>query len=209
MHPILGHRRALALYLGLWVPVGLLLAGTFWLAHPGSWAASLAVALPLALLYAFQCLSSWYVVCAAPLPETRLGSLLATLGAAATLSSLLWIAAGAGWSNLVARVPGLAEAAPRFHAALALFYVSGVLLYLLALLGHYLLVAFERSRDAERRALEAQVLARDAELRSLKAQLDPHFLFDRYSTLLQQSVFRLLMIPAPHSQITNHHTLEF
>ena len=183
MHPILGHRRALALYLGLWLPVGLLLAGTFWLAHPGGWAASLAVALPLALLYAFQCLSAWYVVCAAPLPETGLGRLLATLGAAATFSSLLWIAAGAGWSGLVSRLPALAEAAPRFRAGLALFYVSGVLLYLLALLSHYLLVAFERSRDAERRALEAQVLARDAELRSLKAQLDPHFLFNSLNSV--------------------------
>jgi hypothetical protein len=45
-------------------------------------------------------------------------------------------------------------------------------------LGHYLAGAFERSRNAERRALELQVLAREAELKSLRAQLDPHFLFN-------------------------------
>ena len=42
----------------------------------------------------------------------------------------------------------------------------------------YLLVVFEESREAERRAMQVQVFARDAELRSLRAQLDPHFLFN-------------------------------
>ncbi len=38
--------------------------------------------------------------------------------------------------------------------------------------------AFEHARDAERRALQVQVLAREAELRTLRAQIDPHFLFN-------------------------------
>ncbi len=54
----------------------------------------------------------------------------------------------------------------------------GVLLYLLSLAMSYLLVAFEETREAERRALHGQVLSREAELRSLRAQIDPHFLFN-------------------------------
>jgi LytS/YehU family sensor histidine kinase len=53
-----------------------------------------------------------------------------------------------------------------------------VLLYLLSLAISYVVVAFEASRQAERRGLEAQVHAREAELRSLRAQIDPHFLFN-------------------------------
>jgi LytS/YehU family sensor histidine kinase len=59
-----------------------------------------------------------------------------------------------------------------------LIFGVGVLLYLLSLAISYLLEGFERTRDAERRALEGQVLAREAELRSLRSQIDPHFLFN-------------------------------
>jgi len=70
--------------------------------------------------------------------------------------------------------------APRelFPALRALIFGFGILLYLLSLAVSYLLAAFERSREAERRGLEAQVLAREAELRSLRTQIDPHFLFN-------------------------------
>jgi len=59
-----------------------------------------------------------------------------------------------------------------------LIFGFGLLLYLLSISVSYLLAAFERSREAERRGLEAQVLAREAELRSLRTQIDPHFLFN-------------------------------
>src|SRR5690606_6672210 len=41
----------------------------------------------------------------------------------------------------------------------------------------------ERSRSAERRALELQVMARDAELKALRTQLDPHFLFNSLNSV--------------------------
>lgn len=183
MHPLLARPRQLALYLGLWVPIGLLLAGTFGLTQPGPWVESLAVAMPLAILYGFHCLTAWYVVRAAPATGDSLFRPLASGSTAATVSALGWLALGLGWSGLLAALPRFATAPQRLRGAAALFFAFGALLYALALLLHHLLVAFERSRAAERRALEAQVLAGEAELRALKAQLDPHFLFNSLNSV--------------------------
>ncbi len=61
MHPILARGGRLALYLALWVAVGVLL-GVLLAAQIGlGWSRPACVALPLALLYAFVCLSAWYV----------------------------------------------------------------------------------------------------------------------------------------------------
>src|SRR5262249_40432912 len=48
---------------------------------------------------------------------------------------------------------------------------------------HYLLLAFEFARQAERRQLQLEVLSRDAELRALRAQLDPHFLYNSLNSI--------------------------
>ena len=54
----------------------------------------------------------------------------------------------------------------------------GLFVYLLSLAVSYIVSAAEHTRQAERRALQGQVLSREAELRSLRAQIDPHFLFN-------------------------------
>jgi LytS/YehU family sensor histidine kinase len=53
-----------------------------------------------------------------------------------------------------------------------------LLIYLLSVALHYVLLASEISREAERREMQARVLARDSELKALKAQVNPHFIFN-------------------------------
>jgi two-component system, LytTR family, sensor histidine kinase AlgZ len=177
MNPILARGGRLALYLGLWVLVGallaLLLAGRMGL----TWVQAAGIALPIASAYAFVCLSAWYVARSLPIVSAGVLRVVLTAIVAAVLSSAGWLAVARLWvSWLVGR--GWVPAAARGGGHESLIFGFGVLLYLLSLAVSYLLITFEETRDAERRALQVQVLGREAELRSLRAQIDPHFLFN-------------------------------
>jgi two-component system, LytTR family, sensor histidine kinase AlgZ len=177
VHPIFARASRLALYLGLWVLVSGLLASLIAGRLGLTWLQAVLVSLPVALVYAFVCLSAWYVARNLPIKTTGTWRILLTGLLASTLSSAVWLAAAGFWlSLLVGR--GWLPVSARGGGYQSLIFGFGVLLYLLSLTVGYLLVMFEDSRTADRRALQVQVLAREAELRSLRSQLDPHFLFN-------------------------------
>ena len=177
MHPILARGSRLALYLGLWVLVSALLAQLMAGRVGLSWRQAALVALPAALVYAFVCLSAWYVARSLPIKTTGTWRILLTGLLTSLLSSAVWLAVARFWLSLLVARGWLPESA-RGGGYQSLIFGFGVLLYLLSLAVGYLLVMFEENRAADRRALEVQVFAREAELRSLRSQLDPHFLFN-------------------------------
>ena len=187
MHPILGHRGRLALYLTAWLPIGALLAVLVALVvlqpggqqtRPVQWAAAAALALPLALVYAFICLASWYPSRGTPLSRLHLWRVIGSQAMAAILSSSVWQLAVVGWASVLGRLPWFAGAFGSHRKLIFLCFILGLLLYLLAAAGSYLFIAFEASYEAERRALEArkseELAARELELaRSLQRRLLP------------------------------------
>src|ERR1043166_3505999 len=167
MHPILAERARFALYLAAWAPILALLA--FIARAPGAaWAPTAEALLPACLLFAFACLSPWYICRVQPLQLAEVTRLAATWAPSALFAGGLL--AGSAW--LAAR---LLRQTPPDPARLA---GMGAILYLLSAGLHYAAIASEASKAAEAREAEARSLARDAELQALRMQINPHFLFN-------------------------------
>jgi two-component system, LytTR family, sensor histidine kinase AlgZ len=177
MHPILGDRRRLAIYLLLWQLIGLLLM--VGLRASSAWTTSAAFFLPLCVLYAFVCLSAWYVCRAYPLDAgSRVLNATLVYVLAAAVASTCWVVAAGFWAIGLDSLVDRFGAQQLYAGQQLLLFVVGALLFLLAAAAHYLLIAFQASRDAETRAIELDLLAREAELKALRAQIDPHFIFN-------------------------------
>lgn len=177
MHPILEDRRRLVIYLLAWVLIGMLL--TAGLRSDATWTTALAFFLPLCFVYAFVGLSGWYLCRAFPIaPGSGAWRLIAVQMTAAVVAGVLWTALGDIWAGALDALISEPHAQLLYAQQRPLLVVVGALLYWLAAAAHYLLIAFQASREAETRAVEQTLLAREAELRALRAQIDPHFIFN-------------------------------
>ena len=113
MHPILGRTDRLASYLAAWVLAAGLLSAV--LTRLGlDWLESLVFIVPLFLVYAFACLSAWYLCRAQPLDTLSLPRLLASSALTAVTASAVWLAVARAWMLILVATPAFASATDRY-----------------------------------------------------------------------------------------------
>ncbi len=178
MHPILSDFRKLLPYLAAWLLTGTLMAGLLAAAGVAPWRNALLFAIPVCLAYAFFALSAYYVCRAQPFARRSLPTTVAVFGGASLTAGFAWLMSCATWNTLLRTLDTeWASIVMSRHLAILLFTL-GAGFYLLSILAHDVLIAFENIWAAERREAESRLLARDAELHVLRSQIDPHFLFN-------------------------------
>ena len=171
--------RGAALYLMVWVLLGVLFAALVAGATGAPWSASVLFAIPVTLVYGCAAgFSSYYLCRAYPLEDKAAAAIMLVFGVSAMLSAILWTGLCMLWNSL------WQEAAIPLAAPLkASIFGLGVILYGLSTFAHYLAIEFQRARGAERRELESRLMAQEAELRMLRTQIDPHFLFNSLNSI--------------------------
>ena len=170
-------------YFTVWLPLAVVLAGVAAFVGGSPWPEAVALAIPLATVFAFLCLGAGYSCRVLPLSRTTAGRTVLSHLTTAIVTAALWVGLARVLGHLLEQAdlfPGVVFRLSRMAGSLM---ALGILLYLLAVAVHYLATAREESRLADQRVLQADLAAREAELKALKAQIDPHFLFNSLNTI--------------------------
>src|SRR5271167_2754100 len=167
MHPILAQFRRLAMYLIGWIPIAILLAYLMAASSGITKTEALVVSIPLCLAYAFVCLSAYYHCRVSPLEKSSAPRLLAAHISGAIVGAAIWVLAAKVLVVELSEISAFHGLDKRFSGAIPIVIGTGILLYLLSVTSYYVFLAVLASREAEERAIVAQVLARDAELKAL------------------------------------------
>jgi two-component system, LytTR family, sensor histidine kinase AlgZ len=178
MHPVLARRIRLDLYLLAWVPVAVLVSAALAVPEHRSLLEAVLLGVPLTLLAAFMSMAQWPMCRALPLDGSNPFRFFTSHVASLVASVGVWVGAVALAAYGLQHLPNFPAAFDRYQQDAPLVSVIGALLFFAVTMLHYLMIAFEDARDAERAKLEALVQTRDAELRALRAQINPHFLFN-------------------------------
>lgn len=146
-------------------------------------ARSLTLFAPMYFLWLLFLIPNYYLCRALPLDKGAWTTVIGTQTAILLATALIWALLGRGFALIL---DSFSESVPYldyFSGALFTNLVIFAGQYEFFALLHYLLIALQRGRDLEQRALQQELLTSKAELRALRATIHPHFLFNALNVL--------------------------
>jgi hypothetical protein len=161
----------------------MLLAGLLAAAGVAPWRNALLFAIPVCLAYGFFALSAYYVCRSQPFSRRRPFTAVTVFGAVSLAAGLAWLTLCVAWNALQRLLDAEWASIVLSRDLTVILFAAGSGFYLLSILLHDALIAFENMWAAQRSETESRVLARDAELHVLRSQIDPHFLFNSLNSI--------------------------
>ncbi len=183
MHPFLRSPRHILLMGLFWSPIVfcvLLLQGSL---SGVSLSESAILIGPPMLILLFICLSIWFPCKSISIDRLNFVQVVFRHVLAAVFMTSLWLLLGALYSEFLDGIAGDPKWREHFDEAVLLLVGTGLVLYFMFTLIYYMVLALDKSRQAEQRALENRLAASAAELTSLKTSVHPHFLFNSLTSL--------------------------
>jgi sensor histidine kinase YesM len=183
MNPFLKSPRQLLILGLLWSPLcfGVIILHSSLTATPLFHSAVFLV--PLLIIELFFCISFWWICKNVPIHESSLFEVILTHSFSATIVTAAWLLLQFLYSRLLESLIKTVKWNSIFIRSLPLMIALGLFLYLISCFFYYLVLAMDRSREAEKSALEQKLHAAEAELKALKATINPHFLFNSLTAL--------------------------
>jgi hypothetical protein len=166
-----------------WIPVAVVLVPALATLGKLSWASSILMGVPLAMISLFIPIDAAYICRFAPLGKAQMWRIIVTHFAAAQVLSLLWMLIAGPFSRALAYIPQLHGIDRDFAPDRWIVYLTGCFFYVISVAYHYVAMAQDAARAVEMQVMQTSVLARDAELRALRAQINPHFLFNSLNSI--------------------------